>query len=462
MQVMRSHQWLPGRFRLAAPCAPSALLGGYWLGVTVGLFVALVGLGGPASAEPVSLWQSVAARDQVAAKKKRNRVTKRSSSKSAAQSSKPAAKVLTRKEILASDPEALERIGRHIVIGYHSLAMVKALVERKAIAGVFITDHNARRRKAEDIKAEIDGLQEIRRRQGLPPLIIAADQEGGAVSRLTPPLKRQPSLGSVIEKIPADRDLKAAVEDYARLQAAELNRVGVNLNFSPVVDLKIDPKRRSDGQTQLRHRALSADPKIVADVSGWYCDTLAAAGVYCTIKHFPGLGRVTLDTHRSAGEIRAALVELNGADWVPFRSLMTRRHVITMLGHVRLAEIDKAVPASFSEPVVTGLMRTSWQHEGLLITDDFSMGAVTRSPQGVGGAAVKALNAGVDLLLVSFSEKHLDAVMTALLDADAKGSIDAEIREASVKRLAAYPFPSAAVSVPPVPEVIPTDAASAP
>ncbi len=101
-------------------------------------------------------------------------------------------------------------------------------------------------------------------------------------------------------------------------------------------------------------------------------------------------------------------------------------------------------------------MRTNWQHEGLLITDDFSMGAVTRSSQGVGGAAVKALNAGVDLVLVSYSEKHLNAVMTALLEADAKGEIDADKRAASIKRLSAYPFPIAPAIELPVPKATST------
>jgi beta-N-acetylhexosaminidase len=349
------------------------------------------------------------------------------------------AKVLSRKEVLETDPAILERLGRHIVIGFHHPATVKALVEKKAIAGIFITDHNVRHRKVADIRAEIDALQAIRAGQGMPPLIVAADQEGGAVSRLSPPLRRQPPLARVIAKVPAGGDVKAAVMDYARVQARELKRIGVNLNFSPVVDLKIDPKRRSDGETQLRHRALSADPKVVSEVAGWYCATLQEEGVYCTIKHFPGLGRVTLDTHRMAGDIKAPLVELNGADFVPFRTLMGRPHVVTMLGHVRIAELDASVPASFSSRVIDGLLRTEWGHGGLLITDDFSMGAVVRSKDGIGGAAVKALNAGADLVLVSFSDKYLNVVMTALLDADAKGQLDAAKRADSLKRLGGLP-----------------------
>jgi len=398
------------------------------------------------AAEPASLHQAAAADLIVTANEQRVRkVRAKVSPKAATPETKATLKVLTRDEILATDPAILERLGRHIVIGYHIPATVKALVEKKAIAGIFITDHNVKRRKVSDIRAEIDALQAIRKDQGLPPLIIAADQEGGAVARLTPPLARQPSLAKVLTSIKAGDDPKPAIVAYARKQATELKAIGVNLNFAPVVDLKIDPKRRSDGQTQLRYRALSSDPKTVSNAAGWYCDTLAEEGAYCTIKHFPGLGRVALDTHRHAGDIKTPLLELKGADWVPFRDLMGRPHVVTMLAHVRLRELDRETPASFSRPVINGLIRTEWDHEGLLITDDLSMGAITRSQEGIGGAAVKALNAGADLLLVSFSDKHLNTVMTALINAETTGQIDTATRAASLERLKTLPKAHAAV-----------------
>lgn len=341
-----------------------------------------------------------------------------------AEAAKPAPKILKRDEILAADSTRLERIGRHIMIGYHGLQAVKALVERRAIAGVFITDHNVRGRKVEAIKADIDMLQAIRKEQGLPPLIIAADQEGGSVSRLSPPLKRQPSLGSLIAKAKSDEERRTIVEAYAVEQAAELSRLGVTLNFGPVVDLNLDPKMRSDGETRLRLRAISADPYTVAKVAGWYCDTLAEAGLMCTLKHFPGLGRVRRDTHVASAEIDVTEGTLELNDWVPFRRTMDRPNAVTMMGHVRVGVLDKTAPASYSQVVIGDLVRKNWNYDGLIVTDDFSMGAITRGKPGIGAAAVKALNAGTDVLLVSFSEKHLDTMMSALLAADEAGEID--------------------------------------
>ncbi len=345
-------------------------------------------------------------------------------------------RVLTRSEILAADPASLERIGQHVMVGYHVFAQVKDLVEKRAIAGIFITDHNARGRKAESIKADIDALQAIRAAQGLPPLIIAADQEGGMVSRLSPPLKRQKSLAEILRGLTDDDARRAAVEDFADMQAAELRRLGVTLNFAPVVDLNLNPKNRRDGETRLRVRAISADPEVVAKVAGWYCDTIAQAGIMCTLKHFPGLGRVTRDTHVTTGEITVGEDTLVANDWVPFRKVMTKSTAVMMVGHVRVAAIDKDIPASYSKAVIGNLIRKTWGYDGLVITDDFSMGAITRSKGGVGKAAVATLNAGSDIVLVSYLEKHFDAVMTILLAADQAGDIDTATRSASRDRIA--------------------------
>ena len=344
-------------------------------------------------------------------------------------------RIMSRAEILAADPARLERIGRHVMIGYHVFAQVKALVEKRAIAGIFITDHNVRGRKPDAIKADIDALQAIRAAQGLPPLIIAADQEGGAVSRLSPPLKRQKSLAEILKGLPDDAARHTAVDDFADIQAAELRRLGVNLNFAPVVDLNLNPKHRGDGETRLRLRAISADPQLVSKVAGWYCDAIAEAGIMCTLKHFPGLGRVSRDTHVTMGEIAASESTLELNDWVPFREVTRKPNAVLMLGHVRVAALDKETPASLSKPIIDTLIRKSWAYDGLLITDDFSMGAITRGKGGISKAVVASLNAGSDVVLVSYMERHLDTVMSALLAADQAGEIDDSVRAISRKRL---------------------------
>jgi beta-N-acetylhexosaminidase len=345
-------------------------------------------------------------------------------------------RLLSRSEILQTDAGRLERVGRHLIVGYNSFTEIRALVEKRAIGGIFITDHNVRDRTAKAMKADIDALQAIRAEQGLPPLIIAADQEGGTVSKLSPPLKKQMSLGRVLADLKHDDERRKAVEAYAETQAGELKRIGVTLNFAPVVDLKLNPSNNDDGETRLRLRAIAADPYLVAKVAGWYCDTVAAAGIICTLKHFPGLGRVVRDTHVSSGEISATGGQLELNDWVPFRNVMTKQNAAMMLGHVRVNVIDKTTPASFSRPVIRDLIRDQWSYDGLLITDDFCMGAVTGSKGGIGAAALRAIDSGVDLVLVSYPERHLDTVLSALIAADADSAIDRAVTGASNERIA--------------------------
>lgn len=349
-------------------------------------------------------------------------------------------KLLTRDEILATDPTRLERLGGRIVVGFDSFSQVKPLIEKKAITGIFITDHNVRGRKIEDVAKDIAELQMIRRSQGLPRLIVAADQEGGYVSRLSPPLKWQPTLGMLIAKLKTDDEREKAVRQYAEAQARELERVGVTMNFGPVVDLRLGTPDRDDGETRLYWRAIDKDPYLVAKVAGWYCDTLTKFNIICTLKHFPGLGRVARDTHVMSADIMANRSQLELTDWVPFRRVMTEPGVATMLGHVRLDAIDKTTPASFSDAVINTVIRPRFDNDGLLITDDFSMGAVTKSRDGLGGAAVKALNAGVDLILLCTVDRSFDIMMSALIEADQSGEIALARENETRERLKRYVF----------------------
>jgi beta-N-acetylhexosaminidase len=340
-----------------------------------------------------------------------------------------------RYEVLRADPALLERLGRHIVVGYRDLDELNALIERRAIAGVFLTTRNVRGRDAAAIRREIADMQAARRRQGLPELLVTTDQEGGVVSRLSPPLERMPPLSEIVARHPAGAERHKAVRDYAAAQARDLADLGVNVNLAPVVDLDHGVVNPGDRLTRISTRAISTDPQIVAEVAEDYCAQLSHHGVRCTLKHFPGLGRVVADTHLESADLALPPGELASTDWLPFRSLMRRPDIIVMLGHARLTAVDSTRPVSFSQPVVHGLLRTDWGYDGLLMTDDFSMGAVTRSPEGIGGGSVEALNAGVDLILVSYDPDQFYLVMHALIRAARAGVLRTDALDQSDQRL---------------------------
>ena len=353
-----------------------------------------------------------------------------------------------RSVVLAADPAELERLGRHFLIGYRRAAELQALLDRRAIAGVFISALNVEGKSRDEIRRRIDELQALRRGQDLAPLWIATDQEGGPVSRLSPPLMRQPSLAEIVtlHRDPAER--LVAIRHYAAHQGRDLSSLGVNLNFAPVVDLNHGVVNPEDRLSRISSRAISADPAVVTQVAGLYCATLMQTGVHCTLKHFPGLGRVYEDTHRvDGGAFRVRRTSWSSRTGCRSGKSWRRVDAFTMLSHARLTEIDRDRPASFSDAVVKGLLRETWKHDGILVTDDFSMGAVTFSREGAAGGAVAALNAGVDLLLVSYDPDQYFPMMYALLAAARDGHLRADMLEASAARLrrAAAPLNSASL-----------------
>jgi beta-N-acetylhexosaminidase len=341
----------------------------------------------------------------------------------------------TKFHVLHAEPDELAVLGRHLLVGFRDRSELDELVARRAIAGIFLTSRNVHAMGPTALKAEIRAVQGARQQQGLPPLWIATDQEGGAVSRLSPPLTRLPALSELVASHVDPMERAKAIREFATTQGRELAEIGVNLNFAPVVDLNYGMVNPNDRYTRIYQRAIADDPRLVREVAGEYCAELLATGVHCTLKHFPGLGRVLEDTHQGSAELSSPVSELAATDWIPFRALMDSQ-TFTMLGHVRLSEIDRDHPASISRLVIAGLIRHDWHHEGVLITDDFGMAAIYGGRDGIKDGAVEALNAGVDLILVSFDPDQYYPVMHALLDALHAGRLRRDLLQASDRRLA--------------------------
>ncbi len=354
----------------------------------------------------------------------------------------------SRAAVLDAAPGLRASLGRHVVAGYRRPSQIRLLAGIGAIGGIFITRHNVAGRSRTAVAREIAALQELRRAMNLPPLIVATDQEGGQVSKLSPPLPRPPSLRAVLRTARARTrtqhrppflglapEVAAAIQAHAHEQGRQLAALGVTLNFAPVVDL--DPGRAvaNDRHSRIWQRAIAADGETVVAVAGIYCAGLAAAGVMCTLKHFPGLGRVATDTHFRMANLNAHRRILEASDWRPFRELGHNRNVAIMLGHVRAEAVDPQNAASVSAAAVT-LIRRDWGVDAVLITDDLCMGAIRKRTGGIGAAAVDALAAGVDLVLVSRDGHEAFTALAALIAAHGEGRLAEARRARSLERLA--------------------------
>jgi beta-N-acetylhexosaminidase len=336
--------------------------------------------------------------------------------------------------VLNTDVARAQLLGRHFVVGYSSFDEVARLAEKGLIAGVYLTKHNVADAggTADAVRAEIAALQARRRAAGLSPLTVAADQEGGIVSHLSPPLKTLPALSTLAE-LPREARARAAFE-FGRAHGRELVSLGVNRNFAPVLDLRPDPGRNLlDFHTLTGQRAISADPAVVSEIALAYVRGLEASGVAATVKHFPGLGRVRTDTHNFAASLNTPIDALEATDWRPFKDVLAGSNAQLMIGHVNLTAIDPDRPASHSKPVVDGLIRKQWNYQGVIVTDDLVMGAIYE--HGVCTAVVEALNAGVDLLLVAYDGAQFYRVFGCASDAAEAGKLDLSTLRDSEARL---------------------------
>ena len=255
------------------------------------------------------------------------------------------------------------------------------------------------------------------------PLFVAIDEEGGLVSRGKEVIPAPPS-----EEMVGKED-KAFAMKLAAQVAGDLKDIGVNVNFAPVVDLGLG-----------RERSYSTHPYEVLKFAEAAGAGYKEKGLMYTLKHFPGIGKGTVDSHVEFSSIEATEHELRKEDLVPFREIINGSDkgrnfdYLIMVGHFLYPAFDTENPASLSEKIITGLLRKDLGYEGLIITDDLGMGAIIKQYT-FGEAAVKAVKAGSDLVLVCHDYGHAEEAYMGLLNAVKEGNISEKRIDESVRRI---------------------------
>jgi beta-N-acetylhexosaminidase len=237
----------------------------------------------------------------------------------------------------------------------------------------------------------------------LPPF-IGVDQEGGRVQRLRAPVLQLPAmraLGSL-----GDLTL---VRRAARALGGELAAIGFNLDFAPVLDVDSNPANPVIGD-----RAFGNEPRSVMRNAVAFMAGLQDAGVLACGKHFPGHGDTDTDSHLSLPVVRHDRARLEHVELPPFRAASGAGIASLMTAHVVCESLDAGVPATMSRAICASLLRAEIGFEGVLFSDDLEMGAI-RAWGDVQAAAVEAVWAGCDSLLVCSDEDAQDAVHEALV-----------------------------------------------
>jgi beta-N-acetylhexosaminidase len=221
------------------------------------------------------------------------------------------------------------------------------------------------------------------------PLLVSIDQEGGVVQRLKVGVDVVPSAASV----GAVGDPAYATQ-VARANGRTLRRLGVTMVMAPVAD--VDP----DGSSVMGSRTYSPDTKVAAAMVTATVQGYLDAGIIPAVKHFPGLGTVTGDSHHSLPEQGKSLDKLRRTDLVTFEAAIKAGAPVIMTGHVAVDAIEPGMPASISRGVVQGLLRDTLGFHGVAVTDSQGMGPIN-GPYNSGEGAVRSLIAGDDLVLNS-------------------------------------------------------------
>ncbi|WP_059103018.1 beta-N-acetylhexosaminidase [Shouchella shacheensis] len=326
-----------------------------------------------------------------------------------------------------------EKIGQMFMVGFQNESgpayevneQAETMINEYHVGGIILFTRNV------DTPSQVAGLtnalQELAwEKENQIPLMVTADQEGGRVIRIEKDTTIFP--GSMALGATRSEDL---AYEAGQVTGTELQAMGINANLAPSLDVNNNPDNPVIGV-----RSFGEDPDLVADLGTANIQGFQEAGVLATAKHFPGHGDTDVDSHIGLPSIPYDMERLREVELVPFKRAIDQGVDMIMSAHITFPEIDDTpgLPGTLSEPVLTGILREELGFDGVIITDDMEMAAIVDN-FGAEEAAVKSIQAGTDIVLVSHRLDRQKASIEAVKEAVASGDISKERIDASVERI---------------------------
>lgn len=287
-----------------------------------------------------------------------------------------------------------ELAGQRVMAGFTGTQFndeIEHLIKNLKIGGLILFTLNVE--TPAQVKNLCDQSQACARAEGLPPLFIAIDQEGGVVARLKDPsFKTFPGNPTI--------STQEKARTFAVSMAEELHRVGINLNLAPVLDVVPE-----GFDSIMESRAFPGDPQKVADLGGCVIETLQKNGIMACAKHFPGIGRTVIDSHFELPVLHADWNLIEKSDLVPFVRAVEAEVATIMLSHILYPGLDPIWPASLSPNIAHTLLREKIGFRGVSMTDDLDMKAIK---QDIPTCITQILESDIDLALICHSGPDIE------------------------------------------------------
>ena len=292
--------------------------------------------------------------------------------------------------------------GQRLMVGFEGPTLdddLKYLIKEFKVGGVILFAANIE--SPDQIKDLCRSIQDYARTCRQPPLFIAVDQEGGQVARLKEPF-------TIFQGNPHMKSENDAI-CFAETTAAELNQVGINMDMAPVMDVS-----SAGSKSIMAGRTFGDDPAWVSRLGVKVIEHLQLNRIMAVAKHFPGIGRTTLDSHLDMPILNDELSMIKQFDLIPFEAAINSGVSGMMLSHIFYPRLDPQWPASLSSFIARDLLRMQMGFDGLVLTDDLDMGAIAKHFD-IHTALNRILAADIDLILICHKGPNIEIAYREIL-----------------------------------------------
>lgn len=319
-----------------------------------------------------------------------------------------------------------QKLGQMVIAGIAGTALdenSRRLITENHIGGFILYKPNIE--SAGQTVALLNSLKEANKSSSIP-LLLSVDQEGGKVARLPAEITAIPS-----SRVIAKSGSKARARAIGEAIGEELQAFGFNLDFAPVLDIDSNPDNPVIGD-----RSFGPTASIVQDFGLEEMHGLQAKKVIPVVKHFPGHGDTSVDSHLELPVVNKSAEELKKLELLPFSAAVGSKADAVMVAHILLPKLDPDNPATMSKAVIGDLLRQELGFNGVVITDDMTMGAIMKHYD-LGTAAVQSVQAGSDIVLVAHDYALAVQVLGSLKQAVGAGKVSTAQIDKSVYRILA-------------------------